>query len=129
MTMDVNNTVNTLSSVSGDPAAQTSNSLDSSGAEENLSYNFPLADYSGTSIIVLSSDSVSGGDLIAGGPYTSGNGEAAAGYQESILYDLDALLESQARIQEQNEACISILLIVIVVGLLNYVYKFFKIFF
>lgn len=124
-----------LSSVSSDsdsvsPAADTSEyEYDNLGTEETPSYYFPFAGYSDSSIFVLSPDTVSGGDFIAGGPYTSGTDEAAAGYYEAIQYDLDALLDSQARIQEQNEACISILLIFLVVGLLNYVYKFFKIFF
>lgn len=39
------------------------------------------------------------------------------------------LLESNQRIEQQNEACISILLIFLIVGMLNYVYKFFKLFF
>lgn len=122
--------LSSISSSSADPAADTETSqADSSGAEETPSYNLPYAGYSDSSIIVLSPDTVSSGDFPAGGPYTSGTGEAAAGYYEIILQDMDVLLESQARIQEQNEACISILLIFLVVGLLNYVYKFFKMFF
>lgn len=39
------------------------------------------------------------------------------------------LVASNARIESQLEACISILLIFVIVGLLNYVYKFFKMFF
>ena len=39
------------------------------------------------------------------------------------------VLESNQRLELQNEASISILLIFLVVGTLNYIYKFFRMFF
>lgn len=39
------------------------------------------------------------------------------------------LLDSSLRMEQQLEACISILLIFLVVGTLNYLYKLFKMFF
>ena len=79
----------------------------------------------------LTPDSVSSGDAGGGAPYSTVIAESAdySEYYEQLLANSETLIEQNARIQEQNEACISILVIIVVVGLLNYVYKFFKIFF
>lgn len=76
-------------------------------------------------------DSVSSGDAGGGAPYSTVIAESAdySEYYEQLLANSETLIEQNARIQEQNEACISFLAIIVVVGLLNYVYKFFKIFF
>lgn len=76
-------------------------------------------------------DSVSSGDAGGGAPYNTVIAESAdySEYFEQLLVNSETLIEQNARIQEQNEACISFLAIIVVVGLLNYVYKFFKIFF
>lgn len=76
-------------------------------------------------------DSVSFGDADGGAPYSTVIAESAdySEYYEQLLANSETLIEQNARIQEQNEACISFLAIIVVVGLLNYVYKFFKIFF
>lgn len=76
-------------------------------------------------------DSVSSGDAGRGAPYSTVIAESAdySEYYEQLLANSETLIEQNARIQEQNEACISFLAIIVVVGLLNYVYKFFKIFF
>ena len=76
----------------------------------------------------LTPDSVSSGDAGGGAPYSTVIAESAD-YSEQLLANSETLIEQNARIQEQNEACISLLVIIVVVGLLNYVYKFFKIFF
>lgn len=75
--------------------------------------------------------SVSSGDAGGGAPYSTVTAESLdySGYYEQLLANSETLIEQNARIQEQNEACISFLAIIVVVGLLNYVYKFFKIFF
>lgn len=49
--------------------------------------------------------------------------------QTQLLETQEHLLVSNQRLELQNEACISILLIFVIVGLLNYIYKFFKMFF
>lgn len=49
--------------------------------------------------------------------------------QELLLETQEQVLLSSQRIELQNEASISILLIFLIVGLLNYIYKFFKMFF
>lgn len=74
---------------------------------------------------------VSSGDAGGGAPYSTVIAESAdySEYFEQLLANSETLIEQNARIQEQNEACISFLAIIVVVGLLNYVYKFFKIFF
>ena len=74
---------------------------------------------------------VSSGDAVGGAPYSTVIAESAdySEYYEQLLANSETLIEQNARIQEQNEACISFLLIIVVVGLLNYVYKFFKMFF
>ena len=79
----------------------------------------------------LTPDSVSSGDAGGGATYSTENAESAdySEYYEQLLANSETLIEQNARIQEQNEACISLLVIIVVVGLLNYVYKFFKIFF
>lgn len=79
----------------------------------------------------LTPDSVSSGDAGGGAPYSTVIAESAdySEYYEQLLANSETLIEQNARIQEQNEACISILVIIVVVGLLNYVYKFFKMFF
>lgn len=76
-------------------------------------------------------DSVSSGDAGGGAPYSTVIAESAdySEYYEQLLANSETLIEQNARIQEQNEACISFLAIIVVVGLLNYVYKFFKMFF
>lgn len=74
---------------------------------------------------------VSGGDAGAG-PYTSGTAAEPYDYSEyleTIVTNSETLIAQNERLQEQNEACISLLLIIVIVGMLNYVYKFFKIFF
>ena len=79
----------------------------------------------------LTPDSVSSGDAGGGAPYSTVIAESAdySEYYEQLLANSETLIEQNARIQEQNEACIILLVIIVVVGLLNYVYKFFKIFF
>lgn len=47
----------------------------------------------------------------------------------ALLDTQQALLASSQRLEQQNEACISILLIFLVVGLLRYIYNFFNMFF
>lgn len=42
---------------------------------------------------------------------------------------LEQILISEQHQEQQLEACISILLVFLMVGLLNYIYKFFRIFF
>lgn len=76
-------------------------------------------------------DTVSSGDAGGGAPYNTVIAESAdySEYFEQLLVNSETLIEQNARIQDQNEACISFLAIIVVVGLLNYVYKFFKIFF
>ena len=76
-------------------------------------------------------NSVSSDDAGSGAPYSTVTAESAdySEYYEQLLANSETLIEQNARIQEQNEACISFLAIIVVVGLLNYVYKFFKIFF
>lgn len=78
---------------------------------------------------------VSGGDALPSAkdtitkPY-----DASADYSglEDLFAELQetgtAQLESLTRIEAQNEAVISILLIILVVGLLHYIYRFLKIF-
>lgn len=85
--------------------------------------------YSSSDALTL--DSVSSGDAGGGAPYSTVIAESAdySEYYEQLLANSETLIEQNARIQEQNEACISFLAIIVVVGLLNYVYKFFKIFF
>lgn len=75
---------------------------------------------------------VSAGDAGVGSPYSSGTVAESVDYSEvfeQVLTNQETLIEQNARLQDQNEACISFLAIIVVVGLLNYVYKFFKIFF
>ncbi|MDE6016780.1 MAG: hypothetical protein K2H41_14020 [Acetatifactor sp.] len=79
---------------------------------------------------------VSGGDALPPAkdtvtkPY-----DASADYSglEDLFAELQetgtAQLESLTRIEAQNEAVISILLIILVVGLLHYIYRFLKMFF
>ena len=80
----------------------------------------------------LTPESVSSGDAGAGSPYSSGIVAESVDYSEfleQVLMNQETLIEQNARLQDQNEACISFLAIIVVVGLLNYVYKFFKMFF
>lgn len=75
---------------------------------------------------------VSSGDAGGGAPYSSGTVAESVDYSEfleQVLMNQETLIEQNARLQDQNEACISFLAIIVVVGLLNYVYKFFKMFF
>lgn len=76
-------------------------------------------------------DSVSSGDAGGGAPYSIVTAESLdySEYYEQLLANSETLIEHTARIQLQLEACISLLLIIVIAGLLNYVYKFFKIFF
>lgn len=76
-------------------------------------------------------DSVSSGDAGGGAPYSTVTAEALdySEYYEQLLANSETLIEHTARIQLQLEACISLLLIIVIAGMLNYVYKFFKIFF
>lgn len=48
---------------------------------------------------------------------------------EDVRETQTMVLESNQRLELQNEASISIFIIFMVVGLLNYIYKFFKMFF
>lgn len=75
---------------------------------------------------------VSAGDAGGGAPYSTGIVAESVDYSEfleQVLMNQETLIEQNARLQDQNEACISFLAIIVVVGLLNYVYKFFKMFF
>lgn len=76
-------------------------------------------------------DSVSSGDAGGGAPYSIVTAESLdySEYYDQLLANSETLIEHTARIQLQLEACISLLLIIVIAGLLNYVYKFFKIFF
>ena len=76
-------------------------------------------------------DSVSSGDAGGGAPYSIVTAESLdySEYYEQLLANSETLIEHTARIQLQLEACISLLLIIVIAGMLNYVYKFFKIFF
>jgi len=69
--------------------------------------------------------SVSGSDFYTGG--TAGENLAAYPSEQTEVFTL--ILASELRQEKQNEASISILLIILIVGMLNYVYKFFKMFF
>lgn len=75
--------------------------------------------------------SVSSGDAGGGAPYSTVTAESLdySVYYEQLLANSETLIEHTARIQLQLEACISLLLIIVIAGMLNYVYKFFKIFF
>lgn len=75
--------------------------------------------------------SVSSGDAGGGAPYSTVTSESLdySEYYEQLLANSETLIEHTARIQLQLEACISLLLIIVIAGMLNYVYKFFKIFF
>lgn len=79
---------------------------------------------------------VSGGDALSPVKDTGTKTyDASTGYSglEDLLIDLQetetAQLVSLTRIEAQNEAVISILLIIVVVGLLHYIYRFLKMFF
>ena len=74
---------------------------------------------------------VSSGDAGGGAPYSTVTAESLdySEYYEQLLANSETLIEHTARIQLQLEACISLLLIIVIAGMLNYVYKFFKIFF
>jgi cobalamin biosynthesis Mg chelatase CobN len=88
--------------------------------------------------------SVSDGDSSSSGETPSSSGqtvkETTVSYEFSdnpelaeilaAIHETQTLqLESSNRIESQNEAVISILLIILVVGLLHYIYRFFKLFF
>lgn len=82
--------------------------------------------------VLTSGSTVSSGNAGAGNPYTSGTAAEPIDYTdyfETLVKDSETLVVSCERIQAQNEACISLLAIIIIVGMLNYVYKFFKLFF
>ncbi len=84
-------------------------------------------------------DAVSAGDAIPGGNVPAGNplsgyvvtesGADSPEFLQSVQETQALLLESSQRIEVQNEAVISILLIFLIVGLLSYIYRFFKQFF
>ena len=85
---------------------------------------------------VSSGDPVSSGDTSSGNVVTPGSAlysdtdnpeltELFVSFQETQ----SLLLESSQRIESQLEAVISIFLIILVVGLLHYIYRFFKLFF
>lgn len=76
-------------------------------------------------------DSVSSGDAGGGAPYSTVTAESLdySEYYEQLLANSETLIEHTARIQLQLEACISLLLFIVIAGMLNYVYKFFKFFF
>ena len=77
-------------------------------------------------------ETASAGDAGVGSPYSSGTVAESVDYSEvfeQVLTNQETLIEQNVRLQDQNEACISFLAIIVVVGLLNYVYKFFKMFF
>lgn len=84
-----------------------------------------------------SSDNVSSGDAAGTGtdsPYVVYTGSPEYETEAlALLQDVQAtqalVLASNQRLELQFEACISVLLIFLVVGLLNYIYKFFKMFF
>lgn len=79
-----------------------------------------------------SESTVSGGDAGAGSPYipgTAADPHDYTQYLETLVTDSGTLTAQMDRLQAQNEACISLLLIIVIVGMLNYVYKFFKMFF
>lgn len=84
-----------------------------------------------SSFDALTLDSVSSGDAGGGAPYSTVTAESLdySEYYEQLLANSETLIEHTARIQLQLEACISLLLIIVIAGMLNYVYKFFKIFF
>lgn len=86
-------------------------------------------DYSSAALIP---GTVSGGDAGVGSPYTSGTMAEPYNYTdylETLVTSSQTLVDQNVRLQVQNEACISLLLIIVIVGMLNYVYKFFKMFF
>ena len=92
------------------------------------------------------SESQDGTSSVSSGDIDSVDDTDTSSYEESVLLSSDSyqsldleydqlLSEVQQlnvgvqHVELQLEACISILLIFVVVGLLNYIYKFFKIFF
>lgn len=101
----------------------------------------PLTVSSGDSISVdsdseLSEDTPTESEEITGTaePYSAGTGSSV--YDAELLVLLQEVKETQAQVlvsaqrqEAQFEACISILMIFMIVGLLNYIYKFFKMFF
>lgn len=103
-------------------------------------FDFPLSVSSGDSISGETDSDLSDDtpaeqeDAGTEGAMTSGSGSPE--YGEELLVLLQEIQETQTEIlvsqqrQElQFEACISILMIFLIVGLLNYIYKFFKMFF
>lgn len=69
--------------------------------------------------------SVSSGDLLL----VEYNNPELMELLQSVQETESLLLESSTRIELQNEAVISILLIMVVVGMLHYIYRFFRLFF
>ncbi len=88
---------------------------------------------------VSSGDVVSAGDVVPGSNVPAGNplsgyvvtesGADSPEFLQSVQETQALLLQSSQRIELQNEAVISILLIFLIVGLLSYIYRFFKLFF
>lgn len=102
--------------------------LDASGNDVYLDPDLPVVD--------VSEGDVSEGDLsvvdVTGGDSSSGDvsvGDVTPDPSYVYIVETQQLqLQSSQRIESQNEALISILLIIVVVGLLHYIYKFFRIF-
>lgn len=71
---------------------------------------------------------VSGGDVSVVYPGETGDMQLVeiCAHQAELQQQL---LDSSRRLEQQQEACISILLIFLVAGTLNYLYKLFKMFF
>lgn len=67
---------------------------------------------------------VSSGDVFTG---TLGLDPQLESY--ALVDDMEMLLESTHRIEDQMEAVISILLVIVIAGLLHYIYRFLRIFF
>lgn len=108
--------------------------------ESDFDYQFPLTVSSGDALSGESDSELSLDTPVDSGD--TGTDSPSAVYTGSpeneaeLLTLLQEVKETQAqvlvstqRLELQFEACISILLIFLVVGLLNYIYKFFKMFF
>lgn len=127
----------------------TDSSAAGSGAKSDTpDFSSSEADVSGGEVpssedVVSSGDAVSSGNVSPAKDIVS-SGDVVSPVYEIIEVDADAdsleflqsvqeiqvlLLESSQRIELQNEAVISILLIFLIVGLLSYVYRFFRLFF
>lgn len=78
------------------------------------------------------SDTVSSGDPVSGTGSTAVTAPASGEMEAVVLVDytpyFEKLLETEHRQELQLEACISLLLIIVIAGVLNYIYKYFKMF-